>query len=160
MNIELGQIVTQIIGFLILLAVLKRFAWGPLLKLMDDRRERILHDFATIERREIELHVLEKSYNEKLENIDSLAKKLGKEEVAKGRAQAKEIEEEAQQHSREIIKRAQIMAQEEFMRAKVGLKKTIIKLTMAATEAILKKNLDKEKQQELISEYLEEAKFK
>lgn len=79
MDIEIGQIVAQIFAFLIMLAILKRFAWKPLLKLMDERRERIINEFAAIEKQKQEVNGIKKSYLDKLDHMESLAKKMGQE---------------------------------------------------------------------------------
>ncbi len=160
MNIEVGQIVAQIIAFLILLWVLKRFAWKPLLDLMEEREERIRSEFAAIEWQQKETDSLKRSYEEKLDQIEATAKKLSQEEVQKGRAIAKQIEQEAHQKGREIIGNAHIAAKDEIVKAKQELKEDIIKLTMKATEAVLKKDLDSNRQKELIAQYVAEADFK
>ncbi len=49
MNIEISQVITQIIGFLITVWLLKRFAWKPLLSMMDERRQKIKDEFQRIE---------------------------------------------------------------------------------------------------------------
>ena len=49
LKIEIPQLITHIIGFLIALWILKRYAWKPLLALLDERRERIKNGFAEIE---------------------------------------------------------------------------------------------------------------
>ena len=50
MHIDWPQVVTNIIGFLLVVWVLKRFAWGPILELLDARREKIRGDFAEAEK--------------------------------------------------------------------------------------------------------------
>lgn len=160
MNIEIGQIVSQIIAFLIMLAVLRRFAWKPLLQLMDQRREKISNEFAAIEQRQQEVDALRASYEEKLADINTLAKKIGQEELSKAREKARGIEKEAQNRGHEIMTNAQIAAEDELVKARSKLKKEIVSLTMAATEAVLKKNMDKERQSELIAQYIAEAKIK
>lgn len=61
MEVEVGQVVSQIIAFLILLAVLKRFAWGPLLQLLEEREERIRSEFDTIAKHKEDAEVDRKS---------------------------------------------------------------------------------------------------
>ena len=39
MSISLQEILTQALAFILLVAVLKKFAWKPLLALLDERRE-------------------------------------------------------------------------------------------------------------------------
>ena len=43
-------LVTQIVGFLIVLWVLKRYAWKPVLGLLEERRARIAADVASAQR--------------------------------------------------------------------------------------------------------------
>ena len=50
MNFEWQLLLTHSFSFLITLWILKRFAWGPLLDLIDERREKIVGEFETIER--------------------------------------------------------------------------------------------------------------
>ena len=49
MSLDWQQLVTHAIGFLITLWLLKKLAWGPLLDLMEERRNRIAGEFQTIE---------------------------------------------------------------------------------------------------------------
>ena len=44
-----NEIAAQIITFLILLFLMKRFAWKPFFKVLDDRRERIASEFKKID---------------------------------------------------------------------------------------------------------------
>lgn len=159
MNVEIGQIVTQVIAFLIILWVLQRYAWGPLLKILEERRERIRSEFAAIDTEKQRIDGLRSSYEDKLRNIDDAAKARVQEEVEKARLTAREIEEEAHLRAREIISKANIAAEYEANKIRGGLKDDLIDLTMAAAEAVLKKGLDKERQKELIVQTIEELKL-
>lgn len=50
MDLRFDVLVTQIIGFLIVLWVLRRYAWGPVLGMLEDRRVRIANEVANAER--------------------------------------------------------------------------------------------------------------
>ena len=54
----LAQFVVNILAFVLLLLILKKFAWGSLLKLIDDRRAKITSEFESIERTRAELEQL------------------------------------------------------------------------------------------------------
>ena len=47
--VRIDIIVTQIIGFLIVLWVLKRYAWGPVLGMLEERRARIAKNVSDAE---------------------------------------------------------------------------------------------------------------
>ncbi len=46
MNLDFSVIGTTIIGFVIVVWVLRKYAWGPILEMLDARREKISSDFA------------------------------------------------------------------------------------------------------------------
>ena len=48
MGLELGQIITHIIGFVIAVIVLKKFAWKPILSMLEERRNKIKSEFDSI----------------------------------------------------------------------------------------------------------------
>ena len=49
MNLEWQQILTHLLGFAIAVWLLKRYAWGPLLSIMEERRNKIVDEFKHIE---------------------------------------------------------------------------------------------------------------
>lgn len=50
MKLELPIILSQIAAFLIMLAILKRFAWRPIQALLKERQEKISEEFARAEK--------------------------------------------------------------------------------------------------------------
>lgn len=156
MRIEIGQIITQIISFLIMLWVLKRFAWKPLLSIMEDRRNKIQSDFDSIEEKNKEVARLTSEYNEKLNEIDIVAQEKVKEAVEEGKKKAQIIQDDAHARAKALFNKTQEDLQKEIQRSKVQLKNEIVNMAMSATETVLKTNLDKEKQKNLISDCVEE----
>lgn len=159
MDIEIGQIVAQIIAFLIMLAILKRFAWKPLLHLMEERQKRIQKEFDLIEERKKEVDILKKTYQEQIEHIEVVSKKLGQDEVNRARVIAREIEDEAHRRAREITHKANLSSKEAISNAEGELKKRLASLVIAATEAVLQKQIDPEVQKKLVENYLDEVKL-
>lgn len=156
MNLQIGQIVSQIIAFLIMIWVLKRFAWKPLLKVMEDRKQKIHDEFSAIEKEKEQVQNLKNTYVQKLREIDVVAKAKMQEEIEKARIISKEIEEDAHQQAKLMIKKAKENIESEMADAKLHLKHEIVNLTLAATEKILESGLDRDKYKKLIASRLEE----
>lgn len=156
MRIEIGQIITQIISFLVMLWVLKRFAWKPLLSIMEQRRNRIQSDFDTIAEKNKQADALIQEYNDKLKEIDIVAQDKIKEAIEEGKKRAQAIQDEGHAKARALFNKTQEDLQKEIHRSKIQLKNELVNMTIAATENILKTNLDKEKQKNLISEFVEQ----
>lgn len=159
MRIEIGQVISQIISFLIMLWVLKRFAWKPLLNVMDERRQKIKSEFDSIEAQKKELAKLIDEYNKKLKEIDSLAKAKEQEGIKKGEFAAIEIQNEARSHAKKIILKAEENMFKEIAKAKIQLKNDLVNMTLSASEKVLQMNLDGEKQKHLIEDFVKQTEF-
>ena len=61
-------IVAQILNFVILLWVLAKFAYKPLIKAMENRRNRIIKDLDTAEQTRLDAEALKAQYTEQLSN--------------------------------------------------------------------------------------------
>lgn len=157
MKIELAQIFTQIIAFLIMYWVLKRYAWKPLLKIMDDRRDKIQGEFDAIDAEKKEISRAKQEYQEKLEAIEAKAQGILREANDKGEKIFKNIEKEAHKEARAITERARAELQNEIFKAKILLKNELVNVTLLATEKIIKSGVDPEKQRKYISEFVEQA---
>src|SRR3990170_8296691 len=107
MHLEWQQVITQIIGFLIALWVLKKFAWKPLLRVLEERRERIKSEFGKIEEERKNAQALLQQYQEKLKEIDAKARVRIQEAVNEGRKIAVEIKQQAQAEAKEVLTKAQ-----------------------------------------------------
>jgi len=160
MDLDTKQIISQIIAFLIMLWILKRFAWKPLLQIMDERRLHIKAEFENIEHQKLDIKKLKAEYENTLKGIDAEARVRLQESVNEGRKIADEIQQSARVQSQEIIKKAQDEIKEEVSKAKIQLKDQVVDLAMQATGKIIKKSMDANQQKELVSEFIKEAEFK
>ncbi len=156
MNLEIGQVVTQIIGFLIALFVLKRFAWKPLLGILEERRSRIKSEFEKIEDEKQAAKGLTSEYEAKLKDIEALARQKILEAAKEGQQMANQVKENARKEALEIMGRSRDEIQRELEKAKVQLKSDLVDLSLRAAEKIIQEKLDKEKDRKLISDFIRE----
>lgn len=152
----LAQFVVNILAFLILLAILKKFAWGSLLKTIDDRRARIDSEFAGIEKTKLELDRLKQDYQAHLGRIEEEARVKVQQAVNEGRRVASEIEEEARGNAREALEKAKETIALEMAKARVELKEQVVDLAIQATHKILQQNLDEETDRRMIESFIKE----
>lgn len=155
--LELQQVISQIIAFLLMLWILKRFAWKPLLGILDARQERIRAELADIEKRKKDLDTLEHEYQNKLYKIDEKTTGIVQEAQKKGREHAKELILEAQGQARGIINKALLDAEKEALKVKENLKNEMATATIALTEKLIRQKMDPEDQKKLALEFLNEA---
>ncbi|MDP3787486.1 MAG: F0F1 ATP synthase subunit B [Candidatus Omnitrophota bacterium] len=151
-----SEIFAQIVGFLLLLFLLRAFAWKKLLKLLDDRRERIASEFKKIEATQAEIAKLRAEYDKKLSDIDETSRTKIQEAMARAKQLAEEVRESSQHQARKILEKAEESIGIELAKAKEELKNKVIDLTINTTEKIIKEKLTEEKDRKLVSEFIEE----
>lgn len=154
MNIVWQQLLTQIVGFLIVLWVLKRFAWKPILALLEERRQKIKAEFDEAAKRKEDANQLLASYEAKLKEIDALARVKIQEAVSEAQKISSEIKEEARKEGRELVVRSQAEIAREIAKAKVQLKEDMITISLTATEKIISQKLDEPGHRRLIDDFL------
>ena len=152
----LAQFVVNILAFLLLLAILKRFAWGALLKLIDERREKIAAEFRAIEEAKQEMAKLKEQYQQSLNRIEEEARGKIQQAIAEGRRIAMEIEEDARAHSRQTLEKAKEAVDLEVAKARVELKEQVVDLAIQVNHKVLKEHLDEETDRRMIEAFIKE----
>ena len=157
MNLEIQQILTQAIGFLVLLFILKKIAWKPLLSLLDERREKISSEFRNIERTKSELSRLEQDYKARLAEIEAQARQKIQEAIAEGQRIAVEVQEKAREEGKNILNKAKDNIELEIAKARVELRNQVASLAIRAAEKVIKEELTEERHKHLVTEFIDEA---
>lgn len=155
MDLQWQQLLTHAIGFIITVWLLKKFAWGPLMSIMDERREKIAGEFQQIEDEKAKVAELTAEYEEKLKNIDAERRQKLVEAVNEGKKIAEDVKAAARDEAREIAQKAKADLEREVAKAKVQLKEEMISITMGAAEKILREKLDDAKHRELIGGFID-----
>jgi F-type H+-transporting ATPase subunit b len=156
MNVDIQQILTHIVGFLIALWILRRFAWKPLLGVLEERRRKIKSDFEAAEDKRREAEESAARYAAQLKDIETEARQKIQEAVTEGRRIAGEIREEARAEAHKIIEKARADLQRDLAKARVELKDQIVGMTVTATERIIRQSIDQEGQRRLIARFVDE----
>lgn len=160
MDLEIGQIFSQIVAFLIMIWVMKRYAWKPILGLMEERRKKIESEFELIEERKKEVNKLLDDYHEKLAGIEARTKIVLQNAEKEGQKISQEIQDDAHKKAEVIIKKGQDEIEKEIAKAKIQLKSELVNLIISATQKMVQQDLDPEKQKQLITKFISEADLK
>ena len=151
-----AQIVTVIIAFFATMWVLKTFAWGPVIKMLDDRRDEIIKEFASIDSRQSELNSRIADYEERLRQIDQEARLRLNAAIDDGKKVAADLMEEARKGSEELKAKAAADIRVEMDKARVQLRDEVVTLTIQATEKLLHETLDAAKHRGMVNEFITE----
>ena len=153
-----GLYIWTIITFLLLFYVLAKFAWKPLLNMLEERESLIkasLNDAETA-RKELEKINLESEAiitkartdaQSILSEGKTAAEKIKDDTIAKAKDEAKKIRDDASQH---------IKAEKD--RAISDIKKEVVDLSISVAEKLINKNISEKDNSSLIEESLKEIK--
>ena len=157
---EFGLIIWTLLAFLVVLFILKKFAWKPILASLKERENTIADSLATAERVKAEMSQL-KSENEAL-----LAK--AREERAQLLKEARdtkeriisEAKEQAKIEANKIVIDAQAAIQQQKMAALTDVKNQVGTLVIEVAEKVLRRELgNKSEQESYIKQLAEEVKL-
>ena len=156
MSIQWQVVLTQILGFLIVFAVLKKFAWGPVLGLLEERRDKIRLSFSDIEAQKAEVAALKTQFEGELKKIDAQARQRMNEVLAEAKQVAQEIESSARERSRQELDKLRSDVEREYQAARVKFKEEMVTIALGAAERMVKESLDRGKQTRLVDQFLAE----
>ena len=155
--IDIRQVVNQILGFLLLLWGMKKFAWGPILATLEARRQKIQSEFDEAARRQQGADDLRAQYDEKLRGIEAQARQRMVQAAAEAEQLASQIRAQAQQDATERVERAQDEIAREREKAKETIKEQIIGLSLRCAEKVLREKVDDARQRRLVGEFIDEV---
>lgn len=152
--IRFDILVTQIIGFLIVLWVLRRYAWGPVMGMLEERRARIANDVATAEKLKAEAEKLRLEYEEQLKTIEAQARQRIQEAVAEGQKVADEIRATAHEEARATVAKATADLELEYKKARASLRGDMVTMALGAAEHLMQERLDGDTHKNLVDRFL------
>jgi F-type H+-transporting ATPase subunit b len=147
-----GLMIWTIVCFLITLWVLKRFAFGPIQKMLDDRREQIRRSIEEAEHSREQARQLLEEHRELMNQARSDAEQILAEarNTAGAMEQRMRAETETERQRRLEETRREIAA--ETARALEQIRSEVADLTLEATSIVVGQKLDSARDRELITE--------
>jgi F-type H+-transporting ATPase subunit b len=155
LGINWKLLIAQIVNFLILLFVLYKFAYTPVLKVLNDRTKKIEDGIKNAE--DAKNKLIELSAREK--DVLSKARKEAQEIIKKSEENAlknaKTIEDSAKNQYGKILEEVKAQIEQEKNKAVKEAKLEIAELIVSATEKIIDEKMDAKKDKELINKAIE-----
>ena len=150
-----NEIIAQVINFLLLLVLMRVFFWKRVLKLLDERRERIASQLENIESAKKEVEKLKDDYQKELNAIEAIKKLKIQEGIEVGRKEADEIRREALLNAQRIMDSAESDIKQEIAKARDALKDEIVNLTISGVENVVGEKLTEESDRKLVRDFLD-----
>lgn len=151
-GVDWPHLIAQIISFSIVCILLQRFAYKPVLKMLEERRQQIAQGQANAEQIKAELARTEEKRREVLDQANATASKL----IEEGRAAAARVQEQETQKAiaaaEQIMVKAREASEQDRARMFAELKSEFGRLVVKTTALVTGKVLTPEDQQRLAEE--------
>jgi F-type H+-transporting ATPase subunit b len=151
-----GLMLWTILTFLIVLFILRRTAWKPLVQALNDREEKIRSSLEEAENARIEAQRLLDENRQVLTDAEEQSARIIREGRAMGERLKNEILEKAQASSRLLVDQAKEEIRREKDSALAQLRSEVSDLAIAAAGKILDANLDNAQQRRLVDQAIQE----
>ncbi|WP_163580481.1 F0F1 ATP synthase subunit B [Gracilibacillus saliphilus] len=152
-----GDMAFAIVSFLALLALLKKFAWGPLMNKMEERENHIANEIDTAEKNRAEAEKAAREANEQLKATRQEAQQIIEDAKKAGTEQERAIIEAANEAAARIKKSAEEDIAREKEKAVEALQAQVATLSVQIATKVIEKEINAEDQEQLISEYIKEV---
>jgi len=156
-QLDPGLFVWTILTFLLLVFVLAKFAWKPLLKMLQDREDMVRSSIEDAEKAKSELERL----SEESKAIMAKARSEAQSILADGKAAAEKVKDDiiakSKDHANKIREDAGNQIQVEKDKAISEIKKEVVNLTLSVAEKLIQKNLSDADNKSLIEESLKKV---
>ena len=155
-QVEPGLFIWTILVFVVLLTLLKKFAWGPLLAALEERQEGIRKslDDAAQARKELE------QVQEESNRIVAKARADADAIIASGRADALKLQEELRAKARleaeGIVKNAEREIQQQTTQSLAKIREEAVDLSLSIASKLIQRNLSKKDNETLIQDTLKQ----
>jgi F-type H+-transporting ATPase subunit b len=151
-GVDWQHLIAQIISFGFVCFVLYRFAYRPVLAILDKRRQQIAESLANAEKIKAELARIDAQRREKMAEVNAQATKM----IEDAKTAAKRVQEEETRKAiaaaEQILVKAREEAERDHDRMLAELKHEVGRLVVQTTAAVTGKILTKEDQQRLTEE--------
>jgi len=151
-----GLSVWTTLVFLILLAILWKFAWGPILAMVQDREDGIQGTLDQAAKEREEAAKLLAEHRDQMADARRQAQQMIAEGKEAGERVRKDIEEKARAEGDAMIERARESIEREKDAALDELRKEAVDLALAAAAKLVQESLDEKKDRALVMSFIDE----
>ena len=156
-GVEWGTTFVTLVTFVILIILLKKFAWGPLKEVMDKRERDINKYIDDAEQAKINAQKLEEENRKTLKETQDEVQRILDDAKIQARKQHEEIIHEANVRANGMIETAQSEINSEKERALADINNQVSELSVLIASKVLRKEISEQDQKELVEKYLKEA---
>ena len=157
LGINVTWLFAQIVNFDVLLFLLWRFAYKPVLGMLDARKQKIQESLEYAEKVKQDAAAQQKEFEKKLEETRRETQAATAAAAQVGEKEREVIVAQAREESRKLIEKAREQIEYERKQMLSELREQVVRLALLATHKVVSTSLDENAQRKLVNEFLAQA---
>jgi F-type H+-transporting ATPase subunit b len=157
MSISYSDLLFAIINFLVLLAVLKKFLYKPLLSMIDAREQQVRNDLENAAKAKEDAQKLKEEYTKQMEQAKQEAQQIIEKATKIGEESREALLNQAREEAVRMTEKAQEMIRLEKEEALTQLRGEVASLVVMAAGKVIDKTIDQQSHEKLIRDFIEEV---
>ena len=145
-----------LLNFLAVLIVGKKFLWGPVMKMIQDRQQEIDDMYSEADTARVSAKAMEEEYKQKLSAAMETGERIVKDATARGQAKEEEILRQANAEASAMLRKAAADIAREKKKAINDAKDEISGMAMAIAEKVVARELTAADQSKLVDDFINE----
>jgi len=150
-----GTLFWSVVTFLLLLIVLKKVAWGPIINALEAREKEIKDALNAAQKAHAEAERVSSDYEDSIRKAQTEAQKIISDAKATAEKVKVELEEKGNEKAEEIIESAKTQIDAERIRVISEIKSVAVEISLSAAAKVIEKNLDSDDNRKLVNDALE-----
>lgn len=156
-GLNIGDMIIQLVFFLGLLALLGKFAWGPLMNMMKEREDYVANEINTAEKSREEAQRMQREASEELKATRQDAQNIIEDARKTAGQQERDILQSARAEAERMKESARQEIEQEKEKAVQALKDQVATMSVMIASKVIEKELSQKDQEALINQYIDEA---
>lgn len=157
---DVGVLVLTILNFALLVFLLAKFAWKPIIEALEKREEQVRTDKETAQQARLDAQCLKAELDEKLAHISEEAAQKMAQAVKIGETQKDQLLSEAKAQAESLINQAREQITAEKNKALKEVQNQIAQLSVLAASRVIEQEISSSSAQRAVEEVLQEVKTK
>lgn len=149
-------VLTQGMGFTVVVLILWKFLWGPILGILDARGEQVENTFSAAEKDRQAAADLKSDYEKRLADIEAEMRDKITQATKDGMRMREEIIAESRSQAERVLERAQEEIGREKDKAIIQIKSHVADLAIGAAYKLIEERLDDDKHRQLVDKFIDE----
>lgn len=157
MSLHVPDVVWAIINFLVLLVILTKFLYKPLLGVLEKREEEIRTNLENAENAKNDALIMKESYEKEMQDAKKQAQDILDNANKLGAESKDQIIQQAREEADVIIEKAQTIVRQEKEDALSQLRDEVSSLVVMAAGKVIDKSINEKDHEKLIKDFIQEV---